>query len=430
MKKAPLLLVTALVLAVASSLTPAAASEDRPQQGGSIDILKNSQFTPENGVVRGSGTSRDPYVISGWDLHHLRIKDTSKHVVIRDNRIGTLVLDWIGGGAHVHENSIDDLRVNQNVERTGDMTSGVISHNTFGVVGQLRHWDGIFEHNTVGSPDSCMDLPFYLCRGVNFDGFNGAKFRHNEIYGYVEARLHGHHHGSGFSGHSHYHGAGHKDMADHTKRYHRVWIANNTIHSGDYYGLLYTDSAHSANDRTATSETNRDLELPHVHKTRVRMTNNKIFGSGIEVEIFNASDKRHLGTKTGLMQIENNEIHVQPKEYDVEDTTSSRDGIFVRDARDLKLSITGNRIDGSFDEADVFKPLREEFDYGSGIHLQRIEKAKVYLLNNTVSSRSYGIRASDMSSSVRWWIGGLKTSDVEQDVYYDDSVENDPRRQN
>jgi hypothetical protein len=423
-------LVAAVTTAVVTSLAPAAAASggDRPQVRDSIEILKNADFDAAHGVVAGSGTMRDPYLISGWDVHHLEIKDTSKHVVIRNNSIGRLILDWIGGGAHVYNNTVDDLRVNQNVKRTGDMTSGIIANNRFDVVGQLRHWDGVFENNTVGSPSRCSNIPFFSCRAVNFDGFNGAKFRNNNIFGYVEVRLHGHHHSSDFSDHSHYHGAGHEDMADHTKRFHQVWVTNNTIHSGDYYGLLYTDSAHSANDRTAASETNPDLNLPHSHKTRVHFTNNKIFGSGIQVDIFNADDDRHLGTKTGLMEIKNNTIKVQSEDYKAEETFSSRDGIYVSRATDVKLSIVGNAIDGAIDEQDTYKPIRERFDYGSGINLYDIDKARVYLFNNQVTSRTYGVQASGMSSTVQWWIKGLKTSDVEKAVYYDSSVKNEPNR--
>jgi len=31
-----------------------------------ISILGNSDFTVENGVVAGSGTTEDPYIIAGW----------------------------------------------------------------------------------------------------------------------------------------------------------------------------------------------------------------------------------------------------------------------------------------------------------------------------------------------------------------------------
>lgn len=430
MRKGLLLLAIALAMTTTSILSPAGASPrgDDLQRRGNIRIVSNSEFDSAHGIRGGSGTAKDPYVISGWDVARIEIKDTSKHVVIRNNRISTLVLDWIGHGAHVVNNEVGDLRVNQNVRRTGDMTSGVIAHNRFRVVGQLRHWDGVFEHNQVGDPSSCMDIPFVLCRGVNFDGFNGAKFRHNNVYGYVEVRLHGHHHSSSFSDHSHYHGTDHADMTDHTQRFHQVWVTNNTIHSGEHYGLLYTDSNHRGNDRTATSETNPDLNLPHVHSTKVHFVGNKIFGDGIDINIFNARDERHTGTRTGVMNIKNNVIHVQAKETRVEDTLTTTDGITVSQAQDVKLSITGNKIDGAFSEADMTSDVDEFFDNGSGIYLSSIDKARVFILDNRVKDRIYGVEARQMGSSVRWWIGGLKTSGVRQDVYYDSSVANEPKQ--
>ena len=435
MKKRSLFLLTALVLAASSLSTAAAAREAASglQQRNSITITTNNQFNPANGVRSGSGTARDPYVISGWDVHHVEIKDTSKHVVIRNNKISSvLILDWIGGGAHVYNNEVGDLRVNQNVKRTGDMTSGVIANNRFGIVGQLRHWDGVFQNNHVGDSTSCIDIPFFLCRGVNFDGFNGAKFLNNVVYGYVEVRLHGHHHSSSFDDTSHYHGTGHEaghTKTDHTKRFHQVWVSNNTIHSGDYYGLLYTDSNHAGNDRTATSETNPDLNKAHIHTTKAHLLNNKVYGAGIMVDIFNASDERHLGTRTGLMEIKGNQIQVQPKEFSSDDMFRNKDGISIRQAKDLKLSIVGNTISGSFPDDDPATTLRKELDYGSGISLNGIDKARIYIYDNQVSSRVYGVRASSMTSSVQWWIRGLKTSAVEDDVYYDNSVANQPKHQ-
>src|SRR5712664_3697610 len=35
---------------------------------GPILIQGNSDFEPTNGVVSGSGTSSDPYIIAGWDI--------------------------------------------------------------------------------------------------------------------------------------------------------------------------------------------------------------------------------------------------------------------------------------------------------------------------------------------------------------------------
>src|SRR5918999_1886721 len=141
--------------APARAVGPQAPQDDEPKQTReSIYISADNEFNPANGVRSGSGTKSDPFVISDWSLESIHIHDTDRYVVIRDNVVsGTMVLDWIGDRVKVVNNNVQDLRVNQNVKRTGDMTSGLIAHNVFGVVGQLRHWDGVFAYNTVGSPD-------------------------------------------------------------------------------------------------------------------------------------------------------------------------------------------------------------------------------------------------------------------------------------
>ena len=63
----------------------------------------------------------------------------------------------------------------------------------------------------------------FACLGREFgDGFNGAHFVHNTIYGFVDARLHGHHHSSGWGEPSHNHGSQTPDSeaSVHRYRYH------------------------------------------------------------------------------------------------------------------------------------------------------------------------------------------------------------------
>ncbi len=79
----------ALILGVSAAalLSVAALSlEDR----GPIVILSDEDFTPENGVVGGSGTPDDPYVISGWRIERgdypfgIHIRGVKAPFLIRD----------------------------------------------------------------------------------------------------------------------------------------------------------------------------------------------------------------------------------------------------------------------------------------------------------------------------------------------------------
>ena len=200
-------------------------------------------------------------------------------------------------------------------------TGGRIANNTFGIVGQLRHFDGVFEDNLVKG-DTSLFGEVFSNQAVQFDGFHGSRFRNNTIYGFVDVKLHGHHHGSGFQEGSHYHGAEaekeeadahamHGPDVDHTKRYHEVFITNNKIFADGMYALRYTDQAHAGDDRTAPSETNPDLNKSHTHFTRVHLVGNKLTGAGLMVDIFNADDERHIGTQTGLVDIRDNVITLE-----------------------------------------------------------------------------------------------------------------------
>jgi hypothetical protein len=419
---------------IAALVLPAAPSHAGPRDG-QIVIESNAQFDAAHGVRSGTGTKAHPYVIEDWNLSRLEIHDTSKHVIIRNNIIGTLRLNWIGDGVTVVKNRINDLRVNENVRRTGDATDGRIAHNQFSIVGQLRHFDGVFAHNKVGAPreeSQCCDLTVYEnnFRAVNFDGFNGAVFKNNTIYGYVEARLHGHHHSSEFGGESHYHGSETPTGGvDHMRRYHEVTIRNNTIYNDGPYGLVWTDTNHAANDRTAESEQNPELNNPHEHFTHVTIANNTLVGSGIFVDVFNADDPHHLRTNTGMMTIRGNKITL----HEYRDTANLWDsppmGIAVWQAQDLHLIIEDNQILGPEQESASMDPVSDTVwnQVPSAIQLESIEKAWIHIIDNTVTNRDVGIYARSFRD-VHWWISDFEARGVTTRMDYDNSS-NSPHEQ-
>ena len=427
-------LMVAVALAVglmATYIAPAQADPNERVQRDSIRIAGDRQFNPANGVRSGSGTAKDPYVISGWDTPSIDIRDTSAHVLITNNVVDRLVLNWNGPGVTVVDNVVGDLRVNQNVKRTGAATGGLIANNQFGIVGQLRHFDGIFENNVVKGGSSAFGDVFSN-QSVTFDGFHGSKFRNNTINGWVEVRLHGHHHGSGFDADSHHHGqgSGHEghDMpdVDHTKRYHEVWVTNNKITATGPYALLYTDTAHIANDRTAASEENQKLNSPHAHWTRVHLANNELVGAGLMVDVFNADDERHTGTNTGLIDIRDNQISLT-RELEDNMLWGWKDGIHIQRAKDARVEIANNKIVGEpTAERDM---LDEQFStLDGGVVLDDVDLANIYLTGNSVTDMTFGVRAANMTKDVHWWISDLRTKGVEQSVYYDNSVANQPRQ--
>jgi hypothetical protein len=413
-----------LLVAIAA---PAFAAPE-PQRRGDIFISSNKDFDKDHGIRWGKGTRKDPYVIANWDVSSIVIKDTSKFLEIRDNVVSNqLVLDWNGDRLNVHHNAVSDLRVNQNVERTGEQSSGRIHHNTFGIVGQLRHWDGAFENNKIGTQDLLQGKGVF--KAMQLDGFHGSQVRNNTIFGYVDVKLHGHHHGSGFKKESHYHGSpegydhhgSHQHSVDHSRRYHQIMIKNNTITSDNTYSLRYYDRDHTADDRTNASETNKFLNCPHVHFTKVAIQGNNLKGGGLVIDVFNAFDENHWETKRGRVDIKNNRISL---DRDHQDLLFARNGITVQEAVDVDVHIVGNRVFGPdmVAENDILNLEGKVANFGAGIALRIIDQARIYVKDNLVSHRDVGVSALQFTSSVRWWVKNLKTADVEKKVERDGSA--------
>ncbi|MHB8513160.1 MAG: hypothetical protein ACYDCC_13410 [Actinomycetota bacterium] len=421
-----LALVLFSTLLVASQSSQAAT---QPSQHSDITIDWDGELDAAHGVVSGDGSVAHPYVISGWMVSNISIKDTTRAITIENDTIGgTLRLNWLGEHIKVLDNSINDLRVNENIPRWGNATIADIEHNTFGVVGQLRHFDGVFAHNTVGTPLAHSTYPagkrYPDTEAVNFDGFNGSHFYDNTIYGYVVARLHGHHHSSGYGMPSHNHNGGPDMMEqpDHTKRYDEVTINNNTIYSSGAFALEYVDTNHAANDRTANSETNPYLNAPHTHFTRVHLLNNILNGSGILVDVFNAQDVNHVGTPRGTLEIIGNTITL---DRDLTHPLQTVNGIEVLQARYLRLNIDRNTITGAAPLTGTMQ-LDSEFQKGAGVMLDQLDHAVVSIMTNSVSNRDVGVQATMLTSSVKWSIDKLSTQNVVTPVSYDSSVANPP----
>lgn len=78
----------ALLIALALSL-PSFSRASALAPRGPILIDGNADFTPVNGVVSGSGTENDPYIIEGWEIdassaHGVEIRNTTAHFIVRN----------------------------------------------------------------------------------------------------------------------------------------------------------------------------------------------------------------------------------------------------------------------------------------------------------------------------------------------------------
>jgi hypothetical protein len=446
----------------AQGSVPSADDARRLEEVSSLRVIEDKGFNPKNGVRAGEGTLADPYVISGYYVTgDLYLGDTDDCFVVTGNYIAQqLTLNWNGACVWVHHNYIGDLRVNENVQREGDDTGGLIELNQIGYVGQIRHYDGEFRDNVVGprpqgtSPfaDPENALPFAQdTRVLNIDGFNEGWFHHNTIHGSTDLKLHGHHHGTGFlATHSHYHGDDeHKMKAmphDHTNRWESAVFESNKIVDTDGYGLRYTDEAHAGDDRTATSESTEELDDDHQHHTDVRILGNELEGAGIWVDIFNADDTNHDLFNPGWIAIEGNTIALQQRQSDglmgtqfFGNPYEANTGIKVWQAKEMWMSIKDNSV--TFAKAGqsasptaavdgALRPLAPWLypdETPIGISLDGVRHGQLVVSGNKAAGVEYGLKATSMDEDTEWFVAGNDFGTVAHDVYYDDSVSEKPK---
>jgi len=138
------------------------------------------------------------------------------------------------------------------------------------------------------------------------------------------------------------------------------------------------------------------------------------------VDVFNADDRqKHTRTYMGMLEIAGNKISLRKDDFW---SAKQLMGIEMRNARDVHTHIEGNSITGWATSG----PLKflEQWDTNAGILLQNVDKADVMILDNYVANRVYGIRALNFTVTVNWFIGGLRTKNVDERVSY----ENVPRK--
>lgn len=396
-----------------------------------IEIITDADFNPANGVVAGNGSASNPWVIEGVHVEEdLYVADTSQHVVIRDSYIdGQLTLNWVGDRVHVHHNHVDDLRVNENVPRVGEDTTGRIEENRIEYVGQIRHYDGVFRNNTVGPhrDDPTRDASASLgARGkaMQLDGMHGGDFHDNTFTGWVEIKLHGHHHGSCWTCLRHHHAnESAAEPWDHTVRYNRMSFHDNRIEVPGGVALRYTDRAHDGDDGQAASEDVEALDLPHRHHTRVYLWDNLLVGGGLRVDIFNAPSDDHPEPNPGRLVIEGNTVRPDAGDDGALAAADRRApaGIHVNRADTVNVTVADNTVE--YGEDGLLGPRETR-----GILLDRIEASNVTVADNRIEGAWHGVEARHLPASAHWTVAGNAFQDVERGVYWDSTVENPPRR--
>jgi hypothetical protein len=442
----------------ASGSVPTADEASRFEQFSFAAIQGDDDFEDSDVVSGGDGTLESPYRITGLHITRaLEIADTSKCFEVAGNWVdGQLRLNWNGPCVWVHHNFVRDLRVNENIPRTGADTGGLIELNKINYVGQIRHYDGEFRDNVVGPrqddrlPQGIFDdpenpIPFFKdTRILNIDGWNQGLFHHNTVYGSVDLKLHGHHHGTGFlAPHSHYHGDGEAPAhdEDHTRRWSSVSFTDNRIIDPQGYGLRYTDQMHSGDDQTAASESNEDLERAHMHRTLVDISRNVLEGAGIWVDVFNAEDRLHKESNPGWFTIADNTVSLTERregllgEQFFGPWYEPNTAIWVWGTQEAQFTITGNTLrfqaGASADPLAPLDPVTRYVRWGpdetpKAISIQEASDGTYTVADNRGEGFEFGVKGSFMDEDVAWAVYGNTWSGVANELAHDDSVANEP----
>jgi len=142
-----------------------------------ISITNNSQFTAENGVLQGSGSSTNPFVIAGWNTTSISISGGATSVY-------RIINDWVSGnsgdGIFLNTSSaslsqIEDTYSNSN-GGSGIVANGIPGITILGDVTSGNHQSGI----VVGNESSSL-IPQISLTVSEDNGVNGFSLQNGRI---------------------------------------------------------------------------------------------------------------------------------------------------------------------------------------------------------------------------------------------------------
>ena len=137
-----------------------------------IYIGSDSEFTGENGVISGSGTQADPYVISGWSIsaanadYGIYIDHTTRYftikncVIERARNAGIYLNSVINGKIDGCELNLNGIGIHLLDTRGITITKTVLADNRYGVVADADARDNVvFDCSFIRNGISGRDIP-------------------------------------------------------------------------------------------------------------------------------------------------------------------------------------------------------------------------------------------------------------------------------
>ena len=182
-------LLVLLVVSIPSITQPEEETTLKPHDP--IYINGNEEFTAENGVVSGSGTEEDPYIIEGWEIiggdFGIAIANTDAYFTIRNCKVREVV-KWDGIALdNVRNGRIENCIVQKVLRQNGialndshncTLANNLVENSQLDVIALFTSDNNILQGNTVRSDSQWQ----YLC-GIKLYGSSNNLLHNNTSTG-------------------------------------------------------------------------------------------------------------------------------------------------------------------------------------------------------------------------------------------------------
>ncbi|MBE0636545.1 right-handed parallel beta-helix repeat-containing protein [Candidatus Bipolaricaulota bacterium] len=185
--------------AVTDENTEVPATSNAASEGirGPISILGNTDFTAENGVVGGSGTADDPYVIAAWEIivpageyYGVRIENVTAHFALRGLIIQNAAqmdgagirIGFASGGAIEGcsiANSMNGVVILSSTDISMENCVIYVSGSGLEVIGETTEQ---YRHQ-IAQSNLYNGLPIYYFYGLDGETISGLKGAHMTLAG-------------------------------------------------------------------------------------------------------------------------------------------------------------------------------------------------------------------------------------------------------